>query len=238
MKKVFLFTVFSITLFAKGFPSWFYDIKDTQVKKETFIEILKPIIEFENSQVSKEREFLKAFFSNDFLMNFHKKVTPFAKDRLVKIAKKYGVKKLFNKKEFFKRVDSVPTSLAIAQAAIESAWGSSRFTKVANNIFGHWTFKGDGITPKNRDEGKKHQIRVFSSLQDSISAYLLNLNTHFAYENFRKLRYKFKSKKKKFDGLVASKTLHRYSEKGEEYIKLLRRVIKKNNLLIYDKEIV
>lgn len=223
------------TIIANGFPSWYYEIKDVKIKKAKFIEILKPMIDLANSQIEEDKKFIREFFSKEFLLNFNKKMTQDKKINLLKIAKKYGIEKLYNREDFFKKIDTVPVSLAIAQAAIESAWGNSRFTKIANNIFGQWTFKGKGVVPKNRDSGKKHKIKIFDSLQDSITGYLLNLNTHFAYKEFRDLRYKTKSQNKKFDGLIASKTLSMYAETREEYIRLLKQVITKNNLLIYKK---
>ena len=238
MKRYFFIIVLlTSTIVAKGFPNWYYEIKDVKVKKAKFIEILKPMIEFANAKIEEDKKFVREFFSNNFLLNFNKKTTQESKIKLLEIANKYGIDKLYDKEEFFKRVDTIPTSLALAQAAIESAWGNSRFTKIANNIFGQWTFKGRGIVPKNRDSGKKHKIKIFDSLQDSISGYLLNLNTHFAYKEFRDLRYKTKLQKKKFDGLIASNSLIRYSEIREKYVKLLKRVINKNNLIIYDKAV-
>ena len=238
MKKyLFIMILLTSTIVAKGFPSWYYEIKDVKIKKAKFIEILKPMIEFANTQIEKDKKFIREFFSNDFLLNFNNKTTQERKIKLLKIANKYGIDKLYDREEFFKRIDTVPISLAIAQAAIESAWGSSRFTKIANNIFGQWTFKGKGVVPKKRDNGKKHKIKIFDSLQDSITGYLLNLNTHFAYKEFRDLRYKTKLQNKKFDGLIASNSLIRYSETREKYVKLLKSVIKKNNLIIYDKTI-
>lgn len=235
MKRFFFIAILlTSTILANGFPAWYYEIEDVKVRKEKFVEILKPMIEFANSEIEKDKKFIKKIFSGDFLLNFHTKTTHNNKMRLLKIAKKYGIDRLYDRKEFFKRVDTVPISLTLAQAAIESAWGNSRFTKIANNIFGQWTYKGDGVIPKNRDDGKTHKIKIFDNLQDSISGYLLNLNTHFAYEEFRELRFKIKSQNEKFDGLIASEALIQYAQTREEYVEMLKSFIESNNLLIYD----
>ena len=100
--------------------------------------------------------------------------------KLKELQIKYKVQDIYDYETFLKRVDVIPPSLAIAQAAVESAWGKSRFIKIANNIFGHWTYNPEiGIVPLDRIEGKQHLIRVFKTLQDSISAYMLNLSYNF-----------------------------------------------------------
>jgi len=136
------------------------------------------------------------------------------------------------KKELLNRVNSVDPALALAQAALESGWGSSRFTREANNIFGIWTYdKSIGLVPKNRDINKKHFIRVFADLDESVSHYMYNLNTHSAYEKFRNIRalqdyiYTEKPTYLQLDGL------EKYSGLGQEYLKRIKKVIRFNNLI-------
>jgi len=136
------------------------------------------------------------------------------------------------RKELLNRVNSVDPALALAQAALESGWGSSRFTREANNIFGIWTYnKSIGLVPKNRDISKKHFIRVFADLDESVSHYMYNLNTHSAYEKFRNIRalqdyiYTEKPTYLQLDGL------EKYSGLGQEYLKRIKKVIKFNNLI-------
>jgi len=124
--------------------------------------------------------------------------------------------------------------LALAQGAVESAWGKSRFVREANNIFGHWTYSENGLIPNNREEGKTHRIRIFNSLQDSVNAYVLNLNRNKAYKKFRQKRYQARVEGKKFDGLMGAKTMINYSGIREKYIKILISIIKKERLLKYD----
>jgi len=139
-----------------------------------------------------------------------------------------------SRKEFLQKINVVPASLAIAQGSIESAWGKSRFVRLANNVFGHWTWGEIGIIPARREEGKTHKIRIFSTLQKSVDAYMLNLNRHVAYEDFRKQRNMAIGEGRKFSGHDAAGTMLKYSELGEKYVKILQKVIKDNRLLYYD----
>lgn len=138
-----------------------------------------------------------------------------------------------------RRVDVVPVSLAMAQAAIESGWGTSRFAIHGNAIFGQWTTEGGkGLIPAAREEGKTHKVRAFNRLSDSVHAYLLNLNTHRAYRQFRALRQELRAGDGRPDGLSLAAGLESYSEKGEEYIDLLRSMIRVNRLAPFDDAIL
>jgi len=128
------------------------------------------------------------------------------------------------------RAKSIPPSLALAQAAIESGWGKSYFVKEANNIFGQWTYKGNGIIPRGREPGQTHKIKIFNSMQDSISGYMDNLNSHRAYKNFRELR----RNKSNFNGLDAASTMINYSGIGQKYIIMLQKMIKREGWIKYD----
>ena len=207
-------------------PKWYYEIKDVKKQKRKFFDILKPLIKKENEKILEERKFVKTFFRVYFLQPHNRQMI----NRLIKIAKKYKIKDIFNKREYLLKIDEIPVSLVLAQAALESGWGKSRFAKEANNLFGEWTFGKRGIVPQNRDEGKNHKIKVFSSIKDSIASYMLNLNRHRAYREFRVARFNAKKKNKKFSGLQAALTLKRYSQIGKEYIELISSIIRKNNL--------
>jgi len=197
------------------------------------MKILLPLVNRSNKKIEKEREFVKKFFKiaegNDFRGLDVRNLK-----NLIRLYHKYHIKQLFDKKQYLKRIDTVPASLALAQAAIESGWGKSRFVLEANNIFGHWTYSGKGLIPINRDAGKTHMIRIFNSLQSSVNAYVLNLNRNNAYRDFRNRRKKAHDKKRVYNGLMASKTMVNYSALKEKYIKILDSVIKRNNLLYYD----
>ena len=133
------------------------------------------------------------------------------------------------------RVDTMPVSLALAQAAVESGWGTSRFAQEGNAPFGQWTSKDHaGMVPKERKAGMTHKVRSFDSLKKSAESYLRNLNTHRAYKGLRELRASFRKEDKPIDPLAIAGTLLKYSEKGMEYVELLRHIIKKNDLRALD----
>lgn len=129
------------------------------------------------------------------------------------------------------RLDIVPPSLALAQAAVESGWGTSRFAQQGNAPFGQWTSKEfAGMVPKGRDPGQTYKIRAFDHLTESVESYLRNLNTHRAYRDFRSKRAALRNQGKAIDSLAIAGGLTAYSEKGEVYVRLLRRIIESNQL--------
>ena len=217
---------------AKGLPQEFYNIKDKELAKAYFLEHLYELIEQENIAILKEREFVINVLNNKFL-ELQKDIELLAK--LVEIKQKYNIQNIYSLEEYLKKIDVIPPSLALAQAAVESAWGKSRFVKEANNIFGHWTYdKEFGIIPKRRDQGASHFIRVFSSLEESIKAYMLNLNRNTAYKSFQEQRYSQKEKNNKISGLALSKTMINYSGIANKYLTILSQVIIGNNLEEFD----
>ncbi|APE06648.1 MAG: flagellar biosynthesis protein FlgJ [Aestuariibacter sp.] len=134
-----------------------------------------------------------------------------------------------------RRADVVPVSLALAQAANESAWGTSRFAKQGNNFFGQWCFtKGCGIVPQSRDKGKAHEVADFRSPADSVESYMMNLNRHDAYKPLRTIRQSLREKGFVISGLPLTHGLNKYSERGEEYGKELRDMITFNDLTRFD----
>ncbi len=212
---------------ADRLPNWYYAIKDVKLQKEKFFDILRPLVIKENQKILQERDFVKRFFE-EYRKN------PLVDDKLLQrlalLAKKYRIKKLYNEEEYLRKIDTIPVSLVLAQAALESGWGKSRFAKEANNLFGEWTFGKHGLVPKKRAPGKKHKIRIFHTIEDAIASYMLNLNRHRAYREFRTVRYLAKRLGKRFDGLQAAMTMQRYSELGRRYNHLVSSIIKKNRL--------
>ena len=129
------------------------------------------------------------------------------------------------------RIDMVPNSLVLAQAAIESAWGTSRFATEGYNYFGQWCFsKGCGMVPSNRNAGANHEVRTFDSPKESVQAYFLNINSHPSYEVVRKLRLDERNADKAVHGCVLAAGLGSYSERGQHYIDEIRQMIRVNNL--------
>lgn len=233
MKAVFSFFLFVSCSFSYGFPQYYYEIKNTNKQKKEFVKILEPLLQRANEVVKMERISVEAFFAKAYAQNFRNlQADDF--HVMIKIAKKYRIKKLFQKSEFLSRVDIVPISLGLTQGALESGWGKSRFVREANNIFGHWTWGEVGLVPSDREEGKTHKIRIFNSLQASANAYVLNLNRNYAYKEFRTLRTQYRKEKKKFTGLEAALTMVNYSELDDEYIKILQSMMEKNSFLQFD----
>ena len=133
------------------------------------------------------------------------------------------------------RLDIIPAGLALGQAAYESGYGTSRFAVEGNSLFGQWTYKGDGIKPgQQRKELGDHQIKAFEWPFDSVRGYFVNLMTHPAYEDFRRLRAELRAAGKPLDSLVLADGLVKYSERGQEYVDSLKGIIRVNNLDIAD----
>lgn len=129
------------------------------------------------------------------------------------------------------RVDVVPTSLALAQAAKESGWGTSRFAREANNLFGEWCFRpGCGLVPQNRRAGRKHEVEAFDTPRDSVFSYLLNLNTHGSYRAFRLERARLRKSGESLSGVELAEQLGEYSERRDEYVKDIKHLIQVNKL--------
>lgn len=232
--KVLIFFFLLVNSFGAGFPYYYYDIKSPKKQKKEFIKLLLPLVEKSNAKVRKERRFVKNFFENAGKNSF-REISEISLARLISLYKKYKIHNLFDEHEYLKKIDVVPVSLAIAQAAAESGWGKSRFVLEANNIFGEWTFSGNGMVPIDRAEGKTHTLRIFKTLQDSVDSYVLNLNRHKAYRDFRSKRENARKKGIIFNGLMAAKTMLYYSQRREKYVRFLENIIKSNNLLYYDR---
>lgn len=228
----FLVFIFCDVALAKGMPKEYYEIKNSEKSKEYFLNHLHKLVIKENNRILEERNFIKKMLSSNILtMNYNS--LEFKK--LLEIKKRYKVKKLFTLSSYLKKIDVFPPSLVLAQAAVESGWGKSRFIKEANNIFGHWTYNPKiGMLPKQRDVGATHFIRVFKTLEESVRAYMLNLNRNLAYKSFRNKRLKQRQNQKPLDGLELSQTMLNYSGIADEYLKILKNVIERNDLKRFD----
>lgn len=194
---------------------------DVQEKKSTFFGYLHPAIEQENKKILAERKTLIQV----------KTVTP----EVLEICEKYmGSCDNFQKKDIatlLERVDIIPPSLALAQAAKESGWGTSRFAVEGNNYFGQWCYsKGCGMVPKRRPQGATHEVKRFDSHHEAVSAYMHNLNTGRAYKDLRETRAKLRSSGKQLSSDQLAEGLMSYSERGKPYVKEIRQMIRYNNL--------
>ncbi len=201
-------------------------IENTKKRKDFFIQIVLPLILKENNNIKLDRKRLFSIINKSNNTKLEKKW-------LEKKYKQYGVpsKDLSVLKI---RMDEVPVSLAIAQAAKETGWGTSRFAQEGNALFGQWTWSGEGLQPKDADKNEGHKVMKFNVLQASVRAYQRNLNTHSSYKEFRKNRAKLRDQGLALDSLILSKYLDQYAETGSQYVEVLQKIIKQNNLKDFD----
>ena len=201
-------------------------IENTSRRKDFFIQIVLPLILKENSNIKIDRKRLFSIINKNNNTNLEKKW-------LEKKYKQYGVpsKDLSTLKI---RMDEIPVSLALAQAAKETGWGTSRFAQEGNALFGQWTWSGEGLKPKDADKNEGHKVMRFNVLQASVRAYQRNLNTHSTYKEFRKERAKLRDEGKPLDSMILSRYLNKYAETGNQYVEVLQKIIKQNNLQDFD----
>ena len=201
-------------------------IENTSKRKDFFIQIVLPLILKENSNIKIDRKRLFSIINKSNNTNLEKKW-------LEKKYKQYGVssKDLSTLKI---RMDEIPVSLALAQAAKETGWGTSRFAQEGNALFGQWTWSGEGLKPKDADKNEGHKVMRFNVLQASVRAYQRNLNTHSTYKEFRKERAKLRDEGKPLDSMILSRYLNKYAETGNQYVEVLQKIIKQNNLKDFD----
>ena len=206
------------------------DIKslgNTNQKRELFIKILLPLILDENAKITKDRKKLFKILGKNFN-------TAGERVWLRRRFKEYKIEdKDLSKLKI--RMDIVPVSLALAQAANESGWGTSRFALEGNALFGQWTWSKKGISPENKDPNKTHKVLQFQILKASVRAYKNNLNTHNAYKDFRTARAEMRQENKEINGLKLTKHLKNYAAIGEKYVEILANIIVKNSLTDFDK---
>ena len=204
------------------FPRDLDNLKSVQLKKETFLKIVLPLVVAENEKILDDREKLKNLIDKKFTTDAEKQ---WLRQKLLE----YKVKKS-DLKELMIKMDMIPVSIALAQAAKESGWGTSRFALEGNAIFGQWTWDGQGIAPLKRDGDKNHKILKFPILRASVKAYKNNLNTHKSYSKFRDKRQQLRNKNKNITGLALTDTLKNYAQTGSEYTRILNQIITQNRL--------
>ncbi len=209
-----------------SFPREIKMIENIKKRKEFFIQIVLPLILQENNNILLDRKRLFSIINKSNNTSLEKKW-------LDKKYKQYGIpsKDLSVLKV---RMDEIPVSLALAQAAKETGWGTSRFAQEGNALFGQWTWSGEGLKPKEADENKGHKVMRFNVLQASVRAYQRNLNTHKTYRDFRLARAQLRDEGKPLDSIILSQYLDEYAETGQEYVKILRKIIEQNNLKDFD----
>ena len=202
------------------------EIQNTKKRKELFIQIVLPLILEENNKILLDRKKLFAILnknnnskSDDIWLN--------------KKFKQYGIskKKIPTLK---RRMDIIPVSMAIAQAAKETGWGTSRFALEGNALFGQWTYTDKGIKPAAAEAGTKHKVMMFNVLKSSVRAYARNLNTHKSYRKMRYVRAIQRDNNGKLNSLELVDFLDNYAETGKEYTIILKKIIEQNSLTDFD----
>ena len=200
---------------------------NTKKKRELFIKILLPLILDENNKIMEDRKKLFKILSKSFN-------TVGERVWLKRRFKEYKIEdKDLSKLKM--RMDIIPVSIAIAQAANESGWGTSRFALEGNALFGQWTWSKKGISPKNKDPDQSHKVLQFQILKASVRAYKNNLNTHNAYQEFREARAQIREEETPVIGSDLTKYLKAYAAIGEKYVKILDDIIERNSLTDFDK---
>ncbi len=208
-------------------PKDLNSLGDTRKKRNLFIKILLPLILDENDKITEDRKKLFKILNKNFNT----------------VGERVWLKRRFKEykiddgdlSKLKMRMDIIPVSIALAQAANESGWGTSRFALQGNALFGQWTWSKKGISPKKQDKDKTHRVLQFQVLKASVRAYKNNLNTHNAYKEFREVRARLREENKKINGLDLIEYLEKYASIGEKYVEILRIIIVKNSLTDFDK---
>ncbi len=200
---------------------------DTNKKRELFIKIVLPLILDENQKIKADRKKLFKILGKNFNT---------AGER-VWLKRRFNEYKIDDRdlSKLKMRMDIIPVSIALAQAANESGWGTSRFALEGNALFGQWTWSKKGITPKDSDAGQSHKILQFQILKASVRAYKNNLNTHNAYKEFREVRAQLRQDNEEIIGLKLTQYLKNYAAIGEKYVAILEDIIERNSLTDFDK---
>lgn len=221
-------------------PDWakaplpdFSDYHDTTEKKAAFFSFLYPRVALANSRALIARHYLLQLSRKEALNDNELTWLSKQAERL-RVTADPGSAEMFA--ALIQKLDAIPPSLILAQAANESAWGTSRFAREGNNLFGQWCFsRGCGLVPRNRSDGMNHEVAKFASAYASISSYIQNLNRHRSYMALRIEREKARNHGDFPDGVTLAQGLVHYSERGQHYVDEIQSMIRHNNLDYYDR---
>ncbi|MCF3627831.1 glucosaminidase domain-containing protein [Thalassospiraceae bacterium LMO-SO8] len=213
--------------FLASLPPDLGNVPETAMRKRLFFQAVLPLILRANQEILTDRKRLWQLHADQRL---GRRIAPADRLWLTAMAERYKVP-ADNLALLIRRIDVIPPSMALAQAAEESGWGTSRFARQGNAIFGQWTTAdGPGLVPRDRDGDKDHKVRAFNKLIDSVRAYMLNLNTHRAYRELRRARAALRRSGEPLNGHTLARFLHRYSERGDDYVGAIRAMIEANGL--------
>ena len=215
-------------LYLVRLPSDLRKLRTSSQRKAVFIKTALPLILRANELIAEERARLIELQGRADLAGTEREWG-------LRLAQRYGFERLDFAK-LLERVDVIPPSLALAQAAEESGWGTSRFARTGNALFGQRIFRQrvHGMVPQERAAGETFRVRAFDGLLDSVRAYFHNLNTHPAYESFRKMRARMR-KDDAVDSYALAGTMEFYAERRGAYVKTIRKIMLGNNMRVYDR---
>ena len=214
------------------FPD-FAAVVEVDERKQQFFQFLKDYIAAANAEVLETRQQLKRY---DEIAATGSRFSPTERAWILALADEYDVDtgELFEREitaELMRRVDEVPLAMALAQAANESAWGTSRFALEGNNIFGQWCFEsGCGLVPLQRQGNASYEVRKFESIGESVRAYIKNINSQYSYEELRELRARMRRRNEPLNAFDLAAGLSAYSERGENYVDEVQNLILQNEL--------
>ena len=214
---------------------------DVDARKQQFFDFLEAYVNAENARLLQRRETLTMFAR--VLANGHR-LSPSERVSLAKFALDYRVDFDSDRgrrgdaalvEQLLRRVDAIPVSLVLAQAANESAWGTSRFAVDGNNLFGQWCYEeGCCFVPLERTDKASHEVRKFNTISAAVSSYFKNLNTHTSYQHFRRMRARMRDQEKNLDPIQLAYGLGSYSQRGDNYIDEVQTIIQQNDLRLRD----
>jgi len=213
----------------------FGSIAGAAERKKQFFDFLRPIVRAENARVRKARRRMMDLYLKHL---GGEAVSPSDSTWLERLADEYDLDpyEIYSHKFWLslqRRVDTIPLALALIQAANESAWGTSRFAREGNSLFGQWCFgRGCGMVPGRRPAGETHKVAAFPSVNRSVRSYIHNLNTHPAYRELRRLRLDERRAGRTPSAHLLASGLVRYSERGEAYLYEIRRMLRVNRRLM------
>ena len=219
-------------LYLDELPSDLAEVSSVTARKQLFVQAVLPMILRVNEEIVTARWRVERLENK---LMWADALAPADREWLVATAELYGAVP-FDVPDLLSRMDIVPPSLALAQAAEESGWGTSRFAREGNALFGQYTYKSKpGMVPERRDEDRRHRVRSHNNLLGAVRSYVHNLNSHWAYEDFRRKRMRLRKGGKTIDGYVLAGELESYSARRSAYVDSVRRIIRQNRLGDFDQ---
>ncbi len=217
----------------------FAAIRDVRAKKKSFFDFMKPAVIRQNDLLLSTRVKLNTWLEHISLE------LPLSEDEhqeLKGLVKKYRVNKeasvLAQLNELLLRIDVVPMPLVLVQAANESAWGTSRFSRIGLNFFGIWCYRqGCGMVPGGRDTGAKHEVAAFQSLDEAVERYFYNINSHNAYRVFRTIRFELRAQEQVLNPEILATGLLPYSERGVDYVIDITKMLRQNQQYLLEEKV-